>query len=159
MKSTVRWLLAAILLAAFTLPAFAKRDMYEQDPGFRGVEFGEQPVDGMTLVDDSQAPVLMYQRRPDSTRLGLAQVEPAKYYFHKQHGFYKTLIELRHSQNDAAVEELKKLFGAPTQVLPFGDTELVLWLRPDHTVELNKVKNGTSILKVASTNLLPLVGE
>lgn len=160
MNRVSRWLAAAVAaMVLVALPAAAKRDMYQQEPGFRGIEFGSQPADGMKLADDAQAPVLVYQRKPDTTRLGLAQVEPAQYFFHKQHGFYKVLLEFRHTQNDAALEELKTLFGAPTQVLPLGPTELLIWLRPDHTVELNRARNGTSTLKVASTKLLPLVGE
>lgn len=139
--------------------AVAKKDIYQQDPGFRGIEFGAQPPAGMKLVDDTRAPILVYSRHPDSSKIGLGLVDEARYYFHKDLGFYKMTVDFRHTQNQPVFDEIKRMFGAPTQVLPLGDTELAIWLRTDHTVEISRVKSGSSSLKVVSTALQPQVGD
>lgn len=156
-----RGLLAALLLMlAATAAVAAKRDLYEQAPGFRGIEYGSQPqLNDLELIDDARAPVLVYARKVAMPRLGVAEVEPAHYYFHKDLGFYKATLEFRHSHNDNAFEELTRLFGDPTQRLPLGGSTLIIWLRPDYTAELTAAGSGMSRLKVVSTTIAAQVGE
>lgn len=149
-----------VLALAVSASAFAtKRDMYQQDPGYRGIEFGAKPDKAMKVVDDSRAPILVYERQPDTTKMGLAQVDPAKYYFHKEFGFYKMTVDFRATQNEAVFDDIKRTFGQPTQVLPLGEQELLIWLRPDHTIEMTRMKTGSSSVKITSTKLAPQVGD
>lgn len=159
MKNHRHPLVALVLLCLCVGVAQAKRDMYEQDPGFRGIEFGSQPSDVMRLVDDSEAPIRVYERKTDSEQFGYAKVELPKYYFHDELGFYKATIDFDAGQVDGVIEELKTTFGPVTQVLPMGSTDLMLWLRADHQIELTRAKQGKSSLKVVSTMIGPELGE
>jgi hypothetical protein len=137
----------------------AQRDMYQQHPGFRAIEFGSQPTEVMTLADASRAPNKVYRRAQDSARFGLAIVEPASYYFHDQHGFYKAVFAFRSTQNAQVMDELIKQFGGVTQILPLGTQDLLIWIRLEHTVQFTRAANGSSSVKITSTTLTPKTGD
>ena len=157
MNKTLFKVASVMFLALLAGAAFAKSDIYEQAPGFRGIEYGSQPNDKMKPMGDPEGSVQAYTREPDSPRMGYGHLLGTKYYFDKKLGFFRAVMTLRPSQNDGVIDGLIRKYGDPTQRLPLGDTKMIIWLQAYHHIEMDAKKKGTSTVTIESTSLAPQV--